>query len=321
MILTIQKISVTAVLLCCTYVAWTAAMPAVASHDDTFHSPVEISGYAWSSNIGWISFNCSNTSECGTSNYKVRINNDAQKTLTGYAWSSNIGWIQFGGLSGCPSGSCDARLDSDTNEISGWARALSNGDGWDGWISLNCLNTGGCGTSSYAVTASPTGFSSNSYAWDSGVVGWASLSLGSFTSPCNANNICTVDLSGVLSTNMWCETAAPVACSSGNLCSTVTNACEVANAAGDLVIVPAITRRGDTIDISTKNMTGATECRVSSSDGGTYASVPVNTGSITSDPITFATTVFTLYCKSSAVGSEIEVDEKTLRIIPTIFES
>jgi len=28
-------------------------------------------GWAWNDNIGWISFNCSNTSTCGTSNYKV----------------------------------------------------------------------------------------------------------------------------------------------------------------------------------------------------------------------------------------------------------
>ncbi|KKQ32523.1 MAG: hypothetical protein US45_C0018G0002 [Candidatus Nomurabacteria bacterium GW2011_GWA1_37_20] len=59
-----------------------------------------ISGWAWSSNIGWISFN--NTTGGGSINYGVNKNVDG--TLVGYAWSSNIGWIQFGGLSGFPSG-------------------------------------------------------------------------------------------------------------------------------------------------------------------------------------------------------------------------
>jgi len=31
-----------------------------------------VSGFAWSENIGWISFNCNNTGSCGTSDYKVK---------------------------------------------------------------------------------------------------------------------------------------------------------------------------------------------------------------------------------------------------------
>ncbi|MFA6353785.1 MAG: hypothetical protein WCW93_02550 [Candidatus Paceibacterota bacterium] len=151
-----------------------------------------MSGYAWSSNIGWISFNCTNLSTCGTgvgqANYGV--NKDTSGNLTGYAWSPNIGWIKFGGLSGFPTGNgtiaSDAKVDLDTNKLTGWARAcsgmydislnqgvlnntctgMSRTDGWDGWISFS--GTG------YGVTFDGSAFSS--YAWGSEVVGWISFS-------------------------------------------------------------------------------------------------------------------------------------------------
>jgi len=43
-------------------------------------------GWAWSENIGWISFN-------GV-NYGVNID-PASGDFSGYAWSENIGWIKF----------------------------------------------------------------------------------------------------------------------------------------------------------------------------------------------------------------------------------
>ena len=96
-------------------------------------------GWAWSSNIGWISFN--NTSGGGTTNYGVNINSDG--ILSGYAWSENIGWLTFNEseLSGCPSTPCRAWLDSD-NKAHGWAKALTDGGGWPGWIRLRDTNYG-----------------------------------------------------------------------------------------------------------------------------------------------------------------------------------
>ena len=91
----------------------------------------ELKGYAWSSNIGWISMNCSNDNSCDKSDYKVILDEDTGN-LTGYAWSSNVGWLQFGGLSDFPEGngtqSINARINPDTNEMEGWARFLSFGD-------------------------------------------------------------------------------------------------------------------------------------------------------------------------------------------------
>ncbi|MBI2625192.1 MAG: PKD domain-containing protein [Candidatus Nealsonbacteria bacterium] len=141
-----------------------------------------VSGWAWSENIGWISFNCLNQGVCASSNYGVDIAPNGD--FSGYAWSENIGWITFNKseLQGCPSGACEAKVDKKTAVVSGWARALANGDGWDGWIhlkgsnyglsidkttaqfqgwawgdmnagwiSFNCLNQGVCATSNYKV--------------------------------------------------------------------------------------------------------------------------------------------------------------------------
>lgn len=128
-----------------------------------------MSGYAWSSNIGWISFNCINSgNNCATSDYGV--NKDATTgNLTGYAWSSNIGWIQFGNLSGWPTGggTTPANAKVTGSNLTGWAKALSaDGNGWDGWIALS--GTG------YGVTLTNNAFSS--YAWGSEVVGWVNFS-------------------------------------------------------------------------------------------------------------------------------------------------
>lgn len=129
-----------------------------------------ISGYAWSENIGWISFNCTNNGTCATSNYGVNLDMTT-KNLSGFAWSDNIGWISFNAadVAGCPAGACQPRYDSATGEFLGWARVLS----WGGWISLNCAN-GGCGASNYKVSL--TGNDFVGWAWEDDVIGWISFS-------------------------------------------------------------------------------------------------------------------------------------------------
>ncbi|MFT5280667.1 MAG: hypothetical protein ACI9AR_000091 [Flavobacteriaceae bacterium] len=78
--------------------------------------------------------------------------------MSGYSWSSNYGWISFNpeSVSGCPgTGSCAPRLDIANGELRGWARYCSvfvsgcsgalksqNQRGtWEGWISLSCKDT------------------------------------------------------------------------------------------------------------------------------------------------------------------------------------
>jgi len=124
-----------------------------------------VSGWAWSSNIGWISFN--NTTGGGETNYGVHINEDG--TFSGYAWSENIGWIDFAPASGYPADpQYSAKVDTATGEVSGWARALSYGDGWDGWIKMR--------DGSYGVSINFSTGDFSGFAWGSDVVGWISFS-------------------------------------------------------------------------------------------------------------------------------------------------
>ena len=121
-----------------------------------------ISGYAWSDNIGWISFN---SLDIGLGiDYGVLVDMDTGK-FSGYAWSDNIGWIDFSPSSGYPSSpSHNARL-KPNNSVVGWARVLSYGDGWDGWINMDGV-----------VLNEETGMFSG-YAWGSDVVGWLSFNF------------------------------------------------------------------------------------------------------------------------------------------------
>jgi len=94
-------------------------------------------GWAWSSNIGWISFNKDGLGDIsgggGDFDYGVSIGTDGN--LTGYAWSSNIGWIKFdpdGPYPANPSHSACVNLPGKTTcdgagdyTVTGWARTCS----------------------------------------------------------------------------------------------------------------------------------------------------------------------------------------------------
>ncbi len=134
-------------------------------------------GFAWSSNIGWISFNSTNDHDPNTagvqpSSVNYGVNKDTTSgALTGYAWSSNVGWVQFGGLSGFPGGSGTTPDNAKMvgAQMSGWAKVLSaDGNGWDGWVSLS-----GTVAPLYGVILSDINFLENS--WGSEVVGWMSF--------------------------------------------------------------------------------------------------------------------------------------------------
>ena len=156
-----------------------------------------VAGYAWSDNIGWISFNCTNTNSCATSDYGVNIAQNDK--FSGYAWSDNIGWISFNEneLNGCPSSPCRAKLNRGTGAVTGWAKALSaDGNGWDGWINLS-----GSWQNGVLLNLSTNQF--QGYAWGADVVGWIDFSM------VTGNQIC--------------------ATSYGNVCNSPANACGATN--------------------------------------------------------------------------------------------
>jgi len=148
-------------------------------------TPNSLSGYAWSSTIGWVSV-------LGDG-YAVSVEDNGK--MSGYAWSSNIGWISFNtsDTTGCPSGSCQARFNAQTGDVTGWARAIAGGSAqsgnWDGWIYLG---------QSSNVGVSATGCAWSGYAWGggentfNGVIGWLSFA-GPGYGVTGTGNACNVD--------------------------------------------------------------------------------------------------------------------------------
>ncbi len=159
-----------------------------------------VSGYLWSSTIGWISLNChqgsaSGGSACGGSEggapYSVNVTRDAGTGIgyfDGYAWSPNVGWVSFRPADVVSCGP-RASLNTTTNLVSGWARVLSGTvgattttlGGWNGCISLRGTSSGTT-PATYGVSFNPTattnslaGTTSNpSFAWGSVNLGWIS---------------------------------------------------------------------------------------------------------------------------------------------------
>ncbi|MDD3497985.1 MAG: hypothetical protein PHH24_00570 [Candidatus Moranbacteria bacterium] len=93
--------------------------------------------------------------------------------VSGYVWSENVGWISFnsGDLTGCPSGECSARRAG--GWLEGWARiksiqtayALENSGGWEGWISLKGTGYG------VEISKMDGNLNTPTYAW-SDELGW-----------------------------------------------------------------------------------------------------------------------------------------------------
>lgn len=140
---------------------------------------------------------CNGGANTPVSDYGVTLEDSGN--LTGYAWSSTVGWINFDPVGPFPSGtnvdvdyggSAQANVAVPNLRLSGWARACSvfenentcsgalktntqRGD-WDGWISLGGSVADG---SSYGVEFVNGQATDNSFAWGGEVnVGWIDFS-------------------------------------------------------------------------------------------------------------------------------------------------
>jgi hypothetical protein len=98
----------------------------------------ELEGWGWSDNIGWISLNCATDDSCNPATADHQVNIDESGNLSGEAWSDNLGWLSFNRAdTGNPPGDpyqttgAIARYDSGTKEFSGWAKFLIAPEG--GW--------------------------------------------------------------------------------------------------------------------------------------------------------------------------------------------
>jgi hypothetical protein len=153
-----------------------------------------LSGWAWSSNIGWISFSSTNAG-AGGGNYGVTVatTTATDGTFGGYAWSPNVGWVSFErSTTGNPPSSDIgpgsgpiASIDLGNGAVDGWVRAIAGvgrTDGWDGWIHLSGTNhasrlnmTQSTDVSTGGVSYNPVSKAFSGYAWGSDVVGWLSF--------------------------------------------------------------------------------------------------------------------------------------------------
>ncbi|MBI5004413.1 DUF5320 domain-containing protein [Candidatus Kaiserbacteria bacterium] len=307
-------------------------------------SATSVIGYAWSDNIGWVSFNCSNTSSCGTSNYGLWIASDG--TVSGYAWSDNIGWISAQGadVSGCPSAPCTPAINITTGAMTGWFRALAYGGGWDGWISLSGAGYG----------PMLTGGAFRGYAWGSTVVGWLSFAglapsatyytneLTSYTAshyntgpfysqaqttfqPCVPNSNVCMDGQTIRHYNADCTYTDAICqfASYGYGCSG--NACLVPPSPGEgsvpggITATPRLVRTGNTVQVSWDVASAdPASCTVTGSNGDFWNGLASSTK--TSSPITEQTT-YLLHCNGSAVNILTYDAQAVVNIVPTFKET
>ncbi len=308
-----------------------------------------LTGYAWSDTIGWISLS--------GSTYGISF--DSNGDMSGYAWSDTIGWISAntGDLTGCPSGSCRAKLSG--NGLQGWLKALAGGSsqsgGWNGWISLKGSSP------AYGVTENANGTFAG-YAWGSDVVGWINFSYASttygITDLCpniNGNqttvpagyivdssgqcvNYCTPlsycsgdDVIPRIIQNNTCIDAAPQTCSyqcaNGGCISPPPPIFNPASpASGHLRVNPLIVRGSDRVKVfwDISNVSGCTVTpsngsawTVAGTKGNNWTSTPGPAGQ-TSASITERTT-FTLTC-TGLDGSQTAPESATVNIAPVFRE-
>lgn len=154
-------------------------------------SVLRLHGHAWSSNIGWISFNSEDSGGSSLGTYAVKLDT-ATGYFSGHAWSSNIGWISFDRTEtgappqddACEETDCLARVDSVSDigagyvSVEGWARALSaiSGDGsWDGWIKFD---HGLANEARLDSRLSTEPWMLTGYAWGDNKIGWISFDYG-----------------------------------------------------------------------------------------------------------------------------------------------
>lgn len=188
-------------------------------------APHNVSGWAWSGTLGWISMDCNNPGTgCAGVGGDYGLDLDADNNLSGWAWSSNAGWICFGetcdGATGVPPGGTPsspasaadhfcpgfvpcAYYDTNDGQLHGWAYVVSmtSGSDYRGWISLNCTDVGfntasphACPSSDYGVSydedATQAAGEFYGYAWngngDASGSGWIRFGCGTPFSGCAA---------------------------------------------------------------------------------------------------------------------------------------
>ena len=188
--------------------------PAEATYfNTTTQTGDNVSGFAWSPNMGWISFNSSDCDLNGDGkfgdvgapagcpplsvtfhDYGVNVETNTGQ-FKGYAWSNNLGWIYFGpdanlsGFGNVTEASAPgdpknwAKYDFKTEQVNGWAKALSLGD--NGWIKMTGTWTSGVKIN--PLTTEFTGFAWNGNS-DGSSIGWISFNCKDMPKTCSGGS-------------------------------------------------------------------------------------------------------------------------------------
>ncbi|MBI2450936.1 MAG: hypothetical protein HYV52_01185 [Parcubacteria group bacterium] len=121
--------------------------------------------------LGWISFNCSNTGNCGVVNYGVNVDYAAaaNNTITGKAWIGDdtlgFAWLDFDSIltPGMAADNFPAKYDSASGNIVGWAPIVAD-TSVISWVHFNSNCANYCVHINSDGTIGAAG-SSNHYAW------------------------------------------------------------------------------------------------------------------------------------------------------------
>lgn len=184
-----------------------------------------ISGYAWSSNIGWITFNTNYASEGPDPvlNCPDTIGGSSTRCGPYIEWGTGglgaghrlVGWAR----------ACSVYIDC-TDPTRGLVEDYKRG-GWDGWIALHDTNVSD--TAFFGVTVDTLSGVMSGYGWGSDVVGWVDFSGVSIYTPDECPVPPPAPLPGGFTNN--CQTCNPgdpcfctkypgdPSCMSGPLCS------------------------------------------------------------------------------------------------------
>ena len=172
----------------------------------------KLTGWAYGSNIGWISVNsancdvnpnddfidtdiqtpgCAGNGSASVIDYGVRV--DSSGNFSDFAWSEMNGWIYFGPdktllvgpdktllvsnsiqISSAPSEPRTwAKFDKATGAVTGWAKILSAGN--DGWIKMSDDNIGSWKNNGVKIATTTGDLSGWAWDGDSTNVGWISF--------------------------------------------------------------------------------------------------------------------------------------------------
>lgn len=159
-----------------------------------------VTGWAWSSNVGWIQFDTGVASPVVVST-TTDLGHGASSygAFRGHAWSSNVGWLSFepNDVAGCPTGfdgsvallnGCNPTIDLSSGAVTGWARVRSMIPSGDGWLQLSGQNhntSGGGG-----VKLDPVSRAFSGYAYEPSAVGWIDFTAGMASGGAGPDPVC-----------------------------------------------------------------------------------------------------------------------------------